>query len=267
MLPDPHFETSDDGVLLFHTARSYCAQQVRLALEEKGIKWQSRYLELGEAEHFHPAYVRMNPRMVVPTLVDHGFVVRDAAQIIRYLDARYPEGPLTPFEPNRKRLMEHWIELQDQYPVKFLSIGNLPDQQRSRQKASWQARLDALKKLIEQHRFDEQLCSLYSRKFEEIEHWQLVEADKARLAEIRGRMNHLLGDLEVQLTETPFLAGADYSLAEIAWTPVLYRIEECGLADDWIHQKRPQLSDHYNRLKQRPSFDAAISAFLEGRRR
>jgi glutathione S-transferase len=267
MLPSSHFEPNDEQVLLFHTARSYCAQQARLMLEEKGIDWHGRYLELGKAEHFHPAYVRMNPRMVVPTLVDHGVVIRNAAWIIRYLDMKFPERPLIPLDPKRRRLMEHWIDRQDEYPVKYLSAGNLPEHLRSRQKAGWKVRLDALKALMHQHRFDRQLCSLYARKFDEITHWHEVEANKAQIAEITGRMDRMLDGVDAQLAHTPFLAGDDYSLADIAWTPVLYRIEECGFVDSWIHGKRRHLGDYYNRLKQRPSFDSAIVAFLEGRRR
>jgi glutathione S-transferase len=267
MLPSSHFEPNDEQVLLFHTARSYCAQQVRLMLEEKRIAWHSRYLDLGSAEHFHPAYVRMNPRMVVPTLVDHGVVVRNAAWIIRYLDVKFPDGPLIPLDPVHRRLMEHWVDRQDEYPVKYLSAGNLPEHLRSRQKAGWQARLDALRALMDQHRYDQQLCSLYARKFDEIMQWRAVAADKRQIAEITGRMDRMLDDLDVQLTSTAFLAGDNYSVADVAWTPVLYRIEECGFADDWIHRTRGNLSAYYNRLKQRPSFDSAIVAFLDGRRR
>jgi ganglioside-induced differentiation-associated protein 1 len=264
-LPNSYFEPSDDQILLFHTARSYCAQQVRLMLEEKGIAWHSRYLDLGTAEHFHPAYVRMNPRMVVPTLVDHGVVIRNATWIIRYLDVRFPERPLTPLDPSRRRLMEHWIDLQDEYPVKYLSAGNLPQDLRSRQRASWEARLDALKALMGQHQYDQQLCSLYARKFEEIMQWRAVVTDKHQIAEIDGRMDRMLDELDAQLNSTTFLTGDHYSLADVAWTPVLHRIEECGLADAWIHRKRTNIGTYYERMKQRPSFDSAIVAFLEGR--
>jgi glutathione S-transferase len=267
MLPDSHFESDDQQVLLFHAARSYCAQQARLMLEEKAIAWQSRYLELGRAEHFHPAYVRMNARMVVPTLVDHGVVVCNAAWIIRYLDVKFPERPLTPLDPERRRLMERWIDRQDRYPVKYLSAGNLPEHLQSQQKAGWHARLDALRLLMDRHRFDRQLCALYQRKIAEITEWLSVDADKARMAEITHRMDGMLNDLDSQLAQTRFLAGDSYSLADLAWTPVLYRIEECGLAEAWMHRQRRHLSGYYLRLKARPSFDAAITVFLEGRRR
>ena len=267
MLPSSYFEPNDDQVLLFHTARSYCAQQVRLMLEEKGIEWHSRYLDLGSAEHFHPAYVRMNPRMVVPTLVDHGVVVRNAAWIIGYLDVKFLERPLTPLEPARRRLMEHWIDRQDEYPVKYLSAGNLREDLRWHQRGGWQVRLDALRALMDQHRYDQQLCSLYARKFDEITRWHVVAADKMQLAQITGCMDRMLDELDAQLNSTTFLAGEHYSVADVAWTPVLYRIEECGFADAWIYRRRINLSAYYNRLKQRPSFDGAVVAFLEGRRR
>ncbi len=97
MLKPEYFELPSDGVVLFHAARSYCAQQVRLALEEKGVAWVSRPLSLRQAEHFAPAYARMNPHMVVPTLADRGRVLRDAWRLSRSRSAlgRVSFGPIT----------------------------------------------------------------------------------------------------------------------------------------------------------------------------
>jgi glutathione S-transferase len=171
VLTRDYFDPPSDGVVLFHAARSYCAQQVRVALEEKGVAWRSRPLELGKADHFDPAYARMNPHMVVPTLADYGRIVRDAARIIRYIDLRFDGPQLCPDDPDARSRMDHWIDVADAVPVKYLSVTNLPDDLRTRQLKGWHDRLDALARLMNEHGDDPDLSALYRRKHDEIQEW------------------------------------------------------------------------------------------------
>lgn len=53
---------------LYHTVNSVCAQKVRIQLEEKGLPWTGRLMTL-RGDQFDPAYLKLNPNGVVPTLV------------------------------------------------------------------------------------------------------------------------------------------------------------------------------------------------------
>jgi len=265
VLKPEYFELPSDGVVLFHAARSYCAQQVRLALEEKGVAWVSRPLSLRQAEHFAPAYARMNPHMVVPTLADRGRVVRDAARIIRFVDLRFDGPQLCPDDPDALDRMEHWIGIADRLPVKYLSAANLPEDLRGWQIKGWLYRLEVLLQLMDEHADDPDLTALYQRKHAEIEEWCRVEADKAHADAVMREVEQVLDRLQDALDDD-CLAGPDYSLADLAWTPVFYRIIECGLDRFWSEGRRPRLAAYVARLMARPSTDAAITAFLDGRR-
>jgi glutathione S-transferase len=59
---------------LYHNDMSTCAQKVRFALAEKGVRWQSRHLDLRARDHQRPEYLRLNPNAVVPTIVHDGTV-------------------------------------------------------------------------------------------------------------------------------------------------------------------------------------------------
>ncbi len=53
---------------LYHGYTSVCAQKVRLTLAEKGLEWKSHVLNLN-GDQLDPAYLKLNPNGVVPTLV------------------------------------------------------------------------------------------------------------------------------------------------------------------------------------------------------
>ena len=81
---------------LYHNDMSACAQKVRLTLAEKGIQWQGHHLDLRAGDQQKADYLRLNPKGVVPTLVEDGKVVRESTVIMEYLEDRYPEPPLRP---------------------------------------------------------------------------------------------------------------------------------------------------------------------------
>ena len=71
---------------LYHHGSSVCAAKVRLCLEEKGLEWRGHYIDTLKGEQFDPAYKKLNPKQVVPTLVHDGRVVRESTLICEYLE-------------------------------------------------------------------------------------------------------------------------------------------------------------------------------------
>ena len=81
---------------LYHNDMSLCAQKVRVCLAEKGLEWENRHLILRAGEHQQPWYIKLNPRAVVPTLVDGEKVVPESNVILEYLEEAYPDPALAP---------------------------------------------------------------------------------------------------------------------------------------------------------------------------
>jgi glutathione S-transferase len=52
---------------LYHGRTSVCSAKARLALVEKGVDWESQLLTL-RGYQFDPAYLKLNPNAVVPTI-------------------------------------------------------------------------------------------------------------------------------------------------------------------------------------------------------
>jgi glutathione S-transferase len=82
------------GIEIFWASGSPFAWRVQLALEVKGLAYQSRLLEFSKGHLRTPEYLALNPRGQVPALRDDGVVVYESIAILAYLDRRYPEPPL-----------------------------------------------------------------------------------------------------------------------------------------------------------------------------
>src|SRR3954453_22013780 len=93
---------------------SSCAQKVRLCLAEKSLAWESRHLDLRAGEHQQLWYVKLNPRAVVPTLIDGSIVIPESNVINEYLDDRFPENPLRPTDANGRARMRLWTKQLDE---------------------------------------------------------------------------------------------------------------------------------------------------------
>lgn len=68
--------------------------RVLLALEIKGIPYQSRQLSFSGNDLRSESYRAINPRGLVPALKDGEFILYESLAILSYLDAKKPEPPL-----------------------------------------------------------------------------------------------------------------------------------------------------------------------------
>ena len=62
------------GVHLLHFEGSSCSQKARVFMNLKGIEWESHPINLGTGENYSEYYLGINPRGLVPTLVQDGEV-------------------------------------------------------------------------------------------------------------------------------------------------------------------------------------------------
>jgi maleylacetoacetate isomerase len=84
---------------LYSFFRSSAAFRVRIALNVKGVDYETVTVDLPGAAHRAPEFRALNPQATIPTLDDDGTVLWQSLAIIEYLDARYPSPRLIPEEP------------------------------------------------------------------------------------------------------------------------------------------------------------------------
>ena len=85
---------------LYRGHNAVCCHKVELALFEKGLEFESRTVPLFRSAQFEPAYLKINPRGVVPTLVHDGRTIIESTVICEYLDETFPDRPLMPEPQN-----------------------------------------------------------------------------------------------------------------------------------------------------------------------
>ena len=101
-------------VELYHFWSSVCSVRCRMALEEKGVDWTSRYIDLFAFDQLRPEYLAINPKGVVPTLVHNGQPIRESLVINEYIDAAF-EGPrLSPSDPLKAARMREFVYACDE---------------------------------------------------------------------------------------------------------------------------------------------------------
>jgi glutathione S-transferase len=80
------------AVDFYHGHGSPFSWRVWLALEAKGIPYNLKVLSFQNEDTKKPGFRAVNPRGLVPTVVDDGFVMWESLAILEYLDERFTSG-------------------------------------------------------------------------------------------------------------------------------------------------------------------------------
>jgi glutathione S-transferase len=233
------------ALALYHNDMSSCAQKVRLMLAEKSLEWESRHLNLRAGEHQKDWYIKLNPRAVVPTLIDGDIVVPESNVINEYLDERFPDPPLKPADPFGRARMRLWTKQLDEgvhdAGIAVLSFGLAFRHQYLTKGDAGKEMLESIPDPIKRE-----------RRRDVIE----KGLDSPFFITAVSRLLTLYRDMDNALASHAWLAGDDYTIADAAFTPYVVRIEHLdvmGLLDP-----TPRTADWYRRIKTRPSFQPAI---------
>ena len=240
---------------LFHHNSSVCAAKVRLAFAEKGLEWDGEMLDLNGGDQFKPNYLKLNPKAVVPTLVHDGRVITESNIIIEYLDDAFPEPPLRPSDPYARARMRAWLKWLDDgtdgvhYAASVISFaGAYRHQLIELMGGESPAHIERALTQTMNPNSQAWLRDVMYRGF---------DADATQVAV--GRLDGMLGQFERALDENRWLAGPDYSLADLAYTSYMTRLELLQYSEMW--STRPRVADWFGRLKARPSYTEVIDRY------
>ena len=231
---------------LYHTDLSVCSQKVRIVLEEKGLPWTSRHIDLTTGAQQQPEYLKLNPKGVVPTLVDGHNVVRESTVIIEYIDDKHTEIPLRPADAYARAQMRLWNKQLDdghhEIATATLSMGiAFRHKWLGKGKEACEALINKIPDPVKRERRRDVIYNgVESRDFQ---------------AAV-GMWEKLLKEMEFTLSQKEWLTGDTYSLADAAYTPYITRLDHLNLMG-WL-ATRPKLSDWYRRVRERPSYSSAV---------
>ena len=242
-------------IVLHHGWRSSASRRVRLCLEEKGLVYEGRVVDMANLEHHSPEYLKINPLGVIPTMIHDGQPLHESGTICEYLDEAYPDPPLRPETPYERALMRNWIRHIDGL-IHNLIIFN------------WRHHLQKVAEQWSDEELAEKLKNIPSK--ERQESWLRVarkpyteeERDAAR-----AKLVLLLDRMEDALEPSGWLVGKAYSIADIAAAPFVKRIDEEIAPDEISAKKHPRVTDWWTKIQARPAFARAnIGPFLDSGR-
>ncbi len=160
-------------------------RRVRIFIAEKGLDLETVQVDLGSGEQFSDAFRKLNPDCAVPVLqLDDGTCLSEVTAICQYLEECCPDPPL---------------------------LGTTAEQ-RARV-TMWNAKIEQQGLLSMADAFRNSAKGLKGRA---------VTGSKAyaqipELAERgRQRVGQFLGRLDTQLADSAYIAGADFSVADIS---------------------------------------------------
>lgn len=240
---------------LYHFPGSLYSQQVKLVLAEKNLEWKSHLINLLTFENLQPVYIRINSKGVVPTLIHKDKIICDSVEIVHYLDREFPNPQLIPTASELQEKMTYWINLQENFPLREFIYANYKGIDGLVLRRSVQIKEKLIPRLTENH---PDLKEQYQTKLEDVKEWNQIIRDKQNISQINVRVEALLDKLENRLSQSEWLCGSSYSLADIAWTSVLNSLEALKFIDRTEVTKRPYIGTYFERLKNRPSFKVAI---------
>jgi GST-like protein len=90
-------------MIRLHTWTTPNGRKVSIALEELGLPYEVRKVDLGANEQLRPEFLALNPNHKIPVLEDDGLVIWESGAILLHLGEHHdPEGRILP-KDRRKR--------------------------------------------------------------------------------------------------------------------------------------------------------------------
>jgi len=235
---------------LYHHGSSVCAAKVRMVLAEKELPWTGHYLDILTGEQFDPEYLKLNPKGVVPTLVDNGEVIRESTLICEYLDEKFLNPSLKPDSPVGKVRMRYWTKFIDEYVHPMCAVLTFT--------ASHRHTINRLgPKGVEEYLANTLNSDLERRKRE----WLTLGFEGPEVVKAVQTFDAMLEDIESALADNEWLAGPTFSLADISVIPYVNRLEIFNMLSRWSPERTRALS-WFERMKARPSFYPAMDEYL-----
>jgi glutathione S-transferase len=233
---------------LYHGRTSVCSIKVRLALAEKGVSFESRLMTL-RGDRFDPGYTKLNPNAVVPTIVHDGRVVVESTVIMHYVDEAFPGAVLMPADPLAGSKARMMTKLMDEHV--HVSCMTLTFATANR---GWLARMTP-------QETEAELAKSPDRKRAEIKRQVITHGlDAPPVVDAVRQHQKLLDAIEGATQNGPYIAGQQWSLADAAATPYVWRLDKLKLARMW--DGRPGVLAWYDRVRSRPSFKVAVEDWL-----
>ena len=212
-----------------------------LTLYEKGLDFTRRQLNPAIFEHHEPWFTKINPNGQVPALDHDGKVITESTVICEYLEDVFPKAnPMRPSDPYLAAQMRIWTKWVDEYFCWCVST------------IGWQRMVGRMVEKYSDEEFEAyvQRIPIYEQQVK----WRRARYGfpQELIDEEMRKIGFSVQKLEARLTESKWLAGPDYTLADICNFAIANGMERMfgELVNDTA---TPHLVDWIGRINDRPA--------------
>ena len=233
------------GIHLIHFSGSSCSQKLRIYLNYKKIKWQSHSVNIATGQNYSNWFLGINPRGLLPVLVDDGRVIIESNDIIQYLENKFPQPTL--ISEDQQSSMSGALRNEDSLHIDIRNVaykymfGGLGAKKPENLKRFESYKTDA----------DEITLKL---KQEEVDFYKNFKKNGITDEAIKKSLTNFEKHYKIfdqQLQNQKFLLGDHLSVLDIAWFIYTYRLT---ISEFPFKQKYPNVHKWYNLLYARNEF-------------
>lgn len=240
---------------LYHHGSSVCAAKVRIAMEEKNLDYNKHYIDILAGDQFKPEFLKLNSKAVVPVLVHDGAVVTESTVICDYLHWAFPDTlSLIPEDPLTRASVRYWTKFVDE--ELHWACGTLTFMSSHRYTINRMSPADVETFLENTPKMS--LASDWKERKRRYVEQGLADPD-ARKALLVHEM--AFSKMETELAGKQYLAGNDFTLADVAMMPYVNRVFMLSMLEDWCRDKSQVLA-WFDRMRARPTWGPAVDAYL-----
>jgi len=218
-----------------------------LCLHEKQVPFTHHYIDMGVREHHEPPYLAINPGGTVPALVHDGLTLTESTPMMEYIDDAFDGPPLRPADPALRWRMRWIMRVMDNSvcPALAMIASNTLAAPRFHDTPEKEKR-EALAKIPDPER----------RRT-----WELLMHDATppeEIEESKRRVSEGLALLERMLIEHDYLAGPEFSLADIGVMATFYHLPT-SRPEEVSPELTPHLWAWLRRCHARPGLQAGFA--------
>ncbi|HTV78348.1 MAG TPA: glutathione S-transferase family protein [Steroidobacteraceae bacterium] len=233
---------------LYHAEPAANSLKTLIDIKEKGLPFESVYVDLHKFEQHEPWFVAINPEGQVPVLDHDGRIITHTTVIGEYLEDAFPDAPaLRPADPLGKARMRYWNKFCDEHVMNYVSMHG------------WHRLVSVIARSIEAGEFEK----LVSRipLYEQREKWRTARSgfSESDLTNATRKIEVAIDKVERQLLQTPWLAGDSYSLADINFFSIGGMALDRLFPQLSVATRAPQLAKWVARMYERPAVKAAFA--------
>lgn len=222
-------------------------------LREKGLAYESVYVDLHKFEQHSDWFVAINPEGQVPVLDHDGTIITHTTVINEYLEDVFPDaqpasGPLRPKDAVGAARMRYWNKFIDEHVMNHVSMHG------------WHRLVGVIARNIDNGEFEKLMAHVPLP--DQRKKWMTARSgfSEADLANAMDKIEYALNKVEVQLGETPYLAGKTYTLADINFYSHCGMMVERMFPDLKVAERFPRLVDWRDRVTARPAVAEALKS-------